>query len=402
MARIRTFPLAWLLPMLLGIADGAARAQGVDQDFDLHGYIQTGLVRTPSDLSPSDGGYGKLRWGGSGHDPRLEPVIATGLVEGTATLPFDLRALIDVQYYPKQKSPLDLLDASVRWAPPAQGSWRWSGKLGAFFPPFGLENRDIGWSSPWTLTPSALASWVGEELRTIGGEGTIMWQGARDSFALTGAVYGWNDPAGVVLAVRGWDLGSPPLGLFGHIRLPNNPGPNYTPEFKEIDGSPGWYAGLSWQDPTIGRVQVYRYDNEADPRAERNDVYAWRTRFWEAGYTRGFGPFYVIAEGIKGDTQISPDGDGPFTTDFQTVYLLGGWTREAWRAALRLEQFSTDGFAAEHGRSLTATLNYQPEDWLRLTAEVSIVDSTSRARAAAGLGPRAIETEPQLGLQLSF
>ena len=389
--------IAALLSVALGTATGAAYAQ----DLDLHGFIEGGLVRTPGDLSTSDGGYGKLRWG-AGTDARLQPAFSSGLLEGTATLPFDLDAIVDLQYAPKQKSALDLLDASVSWQPPARGGWRWSGKLGAFFPPFGLENRDIGWTSPWTLTPSALASWVGEELRTIGSEGTIAWQGAADHFALTGAIYGWNDPAGVALAVRGWDLGALPTGLFGHVRLPNDPAPSYTPEFKEIDGSPGWYAGLSWQNPAIGRVQLYRYDNEADPGAEHQEVYAWRTRFWEAGYTRGLGPFYFIAEGIKGDTQVSPDGAGPFTTDFQTVYLLGGWTQGAWRAALRLEQFSTTGFAAEHGRSMTATLNYQPEDWLRLTAEVTAVDSTSRARAAAGLSPRAIETEPQLGLQLSF
>jgi hypothetical protein len=382
--------------MALGLAAGAAHAQ----DIDLHGYLEGALVRTPGDLGTADGGYGKLGQGGAGS--RVQPEFVTGLLEASAELPWDLGALVDVQYGPKQKSPVDLLDASLHWQPASQGAWRWSGKLGAFFPPFGLENRDIGWSSPWTLTPSALASWIGEELRTIGSEGTITWQGARNSVALTGAVYGWNDPAGAVLAARGWDLGRQPTGLFGHVRLPNGPGPQYTPEFKEIDDTPGWYAGLSWQNATLGHLQLYRYDNEADLGAERHDVYIWRTRFWQAGYTQGFGPFYLIVEGITGDTRVSPDGRGPFETDFHTAYVLGGWTRDAWRAALRLEQFGTSGFAAEHGRSMTATLNYQPRDWLRLSAEVVVVDATSRARAAAGLSARAVETEPQLGVRVSF
>ncbi len=149
-------------------------------------------------------------------------------------------------------------------------------------------------------------------------------------------------------------------------------------------------------------MQVYRYDNETAPGAERHEVYAWRTRFWEAAYTRGWGPFYVIAEGMTGDTQVSPDGAGPFTTDFHSAYLLGGWTRDAWRAALRVEQFGTRGFAGEHGRALTAALNWQPDDWLRLTAEIVTVDATSRARAAAGLPAHAIDTRPQLGVTLSF
>jgi hypothetical protein len=31
-----------------------------------------------------------------------------------------------------------------------------------------LENRAGGWKTPYTITPSAISSWVGEELRTIG------------------------------------------------------------------------------------------------------------------------------------------------------------------------------------------------------------------------------------------
>ena len=46
----------------------------------------------------------------------------------------------------------------------------WSVKAGAFFPTISLENDDLGWTSPYTLTPSAINSWIGEELRTIGSE----------------------------------------------------------------------------------------------------------------------------------------------------------------------------------------------------------------------------------------
>jgi len=397
MARLSTIARVSLIP-LLGLGGAAAWAD--DVDVDVHGYAQAGLVRTPGDLGTADGGYGKLAQGGA--RSQVEPQFATGLIEATADLPWDLGALVDVQYGPKQKSPVDLTTAALHWAPPADGAWRWSAKLGAFFPPFGLENRDIGWSSSWTLTPSTLASWVGEELRTVGSEGTIAWVGADNSLALTAAVYGWNDVAGVVLAERGWDLGQQPTGLFGHVRLPNEPTPQYTPEFKELDDAPGWYAGLAWQNPALGRLQVYRYDNQVDPTAERQEVYAWHTRFWEAAYTKGWGPFYLIAEGIAGDTRVNPDGDGAYVTDFHSAYLLGGWTRDVWRVALRLEQFGTSGYAAEHGRSLTATLNWQPKDWLRLSAEVVAVDATSRARAEAGLSAQATDVEPQLGIRLSF
>ena len=48
-------------------------------------------------------------------------------------------------------------------------------KAGAFFPAISLENDDLGWTSPYTLTPSAINSWIGEELRTIGSEGILRY-----------------------------------------------------------------------------------------------------------------------------------------------------------------------------------------------------------------------------------
>src|SRR5258705_9405197 len=61
--------------------------------------------------------------------------------------------------------------SSDLYRPVSTSAFRWSIKAGAFFPPISLENTEIGWTSPWTLTPSAINAWVGEELRTIGLEG---------------------------------------------------------------------------------------------------------------------------------------------------------------------------------------------------------------------------------------
>ncbi len=49
-------------------------------------------------------------------------------------------------------------------------------KSGAFFPTISLENDDLGWASPYTLTPSAINSWIGDELRSIGSEATMRWK----------------------------------------------------------------------------------------------------------------------------------------------------------------------------------------------------------------------------------
>ena len=49
-----------------------------------------------------------------------------------------------------------------------QSAWRSNLKIGAFYPPISLEHRASGWTNPYTISSSALNTWVGEELRTIG------------------------------------------------------------------------------------------------------------------------------------------------------------------------------------------------------------------------------------------
>ena len=45
-------------------------------------------------------------------------------------------------------------------------------------------------ASPWTLTPSAINSWVGDELRALGGEATLDWKTVAGALSLTGALFG--------------------------------------------------------------------------------------------------------------------------------------------------------------------------------------------------------------------
>ena len=64
--------------------------------------------------------------------------------------------------------------------------------------------------APYTLSFSAINTWAGEELRTIGTQYTLDWlgiaRGHRFEFNVSAAAFGWNDTAGTVLASRGWGL----------------------------------------------------------------------------------------------------------------------------------------------------------------------------------------------------
>jgi hypothetical protein len=121
---------------------------------------------------------------------------------------------------PDTPSIVDALETYLRYDDMA-GDIGWSVKAGAFFPTISLENDDLGWASPYTLTPSAINSWIGDELRTIGSEGTLRWKSDVGVLSLTGALTCCNDEAGVLIADRGWAMDDRPFGLFERERIPD-------------------------------------------------------------------------------------------------------------------------------------------------------------------------------------
>jgi len=107
-------------------------------------------------------------------------------------------------------SGIDLTEAYFSWRPVPRSAVRQSLRVGAFYPPLSLENTEDAWTSPYGDTFSAINTWVGEELRTMGAEwspslrfGPASRQ--REIRAIL-AAYCCNDPAGTLLAWRGFAL----------------------------------------------------------------------------------------------------------------------------------------------------------------------------------------------------
>ena len=308
----------------------------------IHGYGDVRLVSPSDEVSWSEGGLGKLRFNNtSGRD--LYPTLAELVVEGSAQITPEMSALVSLRYAENQRSPIDVNEAYVRYRPVSTSEWRWSVRAGAFYAPISLENDEIGWTSTWTLTPSAINSWVGDELRTIGVEGEIELRGPLDSFEAVGAVYGWNDPAGVLIADRGWSLNDRPTALFDRPREPDVLAPllglsvpAYTPMYKEIDDRMGWYGGVTWRRADVGSVSALYYDNRADPAAVRDQI-AWRTEFWSLAAQTQIGNVTILAQGMSGETEIAPFAPiGPVVltsdlTRFDAAYVLAGWKLGDWR-----------------------------------------------------------------------
>ena len=378
------------------------------QEFHFDGYVDARLIVPSNQESWEHGLLGKLRYGAEDNKPELR--IAEAVGQGVVLITPELMALAVVRIEPEQRTFFDFLEAYVRYRPVSTTPWRWSVKAGAFFAPISLENTEIGWTSPWTLTPSAINTWVGEELRTIGAEGSLEWRSEERTITAMASLFGWNDPAGVLVADRGWALHDRVTGLIDRPREPDAiayaihvPEPLYTYEVLEIDDTPGWYAGASWDEKGLGFLNVIYYNNEADPAAVRLKTIAWRTDFWDVGARTQIGNVTLMAQALRGQTVIVPSARFYSDTTFKSAYLLAGWNiSEEWRAAARFDVFSTDekrpfpGNLSEHGNALTFALNYLPYDWLRVTGEYIRVDSTRNQRRVEGLDPHAVENQLQL------
>ena len=398
-----------LLALLACVRPGAAG------DFSLHGFADVRLVAAPDETSWTRGGLGKARYGASDAAAQFG---AAGLVATWQFAP-EWLAHAGVRYQPRDGATVSLTEAFVRYRPVSTSPWRWSIKAGELFVPVSLENDAIGWTSVWTITPSAIDSWVGEELRAFGSEVRLERRGETNSFEAAFALFETNDPAGEILAARGWSLGDVVSGVGSRLREPDvyanlvgvAPPRRYDP-FLEIDHRIGAYADLTWRSAQFGRVTLLYYDNDADPSAYHtfnhgDQLFGWRTKFTSLGAQTDRGPLVLIAQAMHGTTEIEP----PFfssETHFSAGYVLAGWNIGNWRPALRYDAFAmrvdpeSPAGLSEHGNAVTFALNWRPLDWLRLTGEALRIDSTRDQRIAAGLAPQQKDTQIMFNARIVF
>lgn len=371
------------------------------------GFADVRLIAPPAQDAYLDGGLGKLRFGEDDANIKLGNITAE--LRGQQDDWFaQADGRIDFEY----GNAVDLTEAFVGYAPPSSSNWRWSARAGAFFPPLSLENENVGWSTFWTVTPSAINSWIGAEVRIVGAEGTLEWRSNGNDVTLIGALFGFNDTNGVLIAERGWNFDDRISGLFGNERLPDavalaahRTPPLHVDVFREIDNTPGWYLDLSYEIDGKTGFELMRYDNEADPTRPR----AWHTTFWEAGFRRQIGNVTILSQAMRGDTVIRPSATAFIANDFQSAYALVGWDLTDWWLAARADVFQTRTRTAtgpsplsEDGHAFDATVTWLPRNWLRLSAEYLLVEDTRPQRAIEGDKPHQTETQFQFVIRTYF
>jgi hypothetical protein len=312
--------------------------------------------------------------------------------------------------------PFGLTEGYLQFRPYPFNGYRLRIKAGAFYPPVSLENRAAGWESPYTLTPSAINSWLAVEVRTVGVEAQLDWLGTRSGHAFdlaaTGGVFGWDEGAGAALANYGFMLTDRQTPLGGRVGAPGGIEPleGYEP-FRELDGRAGVYAGLEARYFDRLVVRVLRYDNRADPTYEdyASGAMPWETTFDSAGvrFESGDG-WTAIAQGLKGQTTLIPDGfylAWPFKAEFA---LLSRQLARQHTLSLRYDRFEVDTTnpepdGAQAGHAWTAAYVFTPDEHWRFTLEWLRVTSNAYTREdILGLPALATETQVQLAVRYAL
>ena len=421
-ARCRLALATLWMASLVSIAAAAS-----DLSFEYRGYVDAGGVHTDQTKSWLDGGSGKGRYGAnSSGENRFKPVFSEAALIGDVAFGRALRAHLHIKFDDQQRHLVDIAEGYLTYRSPPRAGLRLRLRAGTFLPPVSLENHGIGWTSPYTLSSSALNSWIGEELRVNGGELKAMFEHADVRFDLFGAVYFANDSAGKLLAARGFAVHDRELAVFDRTPLPKvhsaarNPfGPfaglaNIYEPLHEIDGRVGFYVGANVHSPTLGRFSVMYYDNNADPDAinRTEGHYAWATRFGALGY-RGeiLDGLTFVTQALYGETAAGPrlvfwTGKRVSESTYFATYGLLHKRHGRFSVALRgevWEVWDRDRMLFNYdGYGITLSTSFKPWPWSKISAELQYLDHDRPVRVFGG-DPRQIdELSLRFNLRLFF
>ena len=394
--------------LLLTLAPWAlvATSPALDWDASLDARLVTSDAQPPF----TQGGFGTVRYGEEDSGLRL------GRMRLALTQPFGevWSAHVDVSMYDDyDRSPVGVTEAYLLFRPYPRGGWRLRVKAGGFYAPISLENRAAGWDSPYTISYSAIDSWLGIEVRTIGLEAQLDWLGTRlghdFDLGVTGGVFGWNQGAGTVLASSGWSLTDRQTALFGRLGPPGVPPLYGELPFEQYDHRAGLYGGVEarYRDRLV--VRALRYDNRADPSAADNvsGAMAWWTRFNSAGARyEGAGGWTAIVQWMSGETTIAPPGitlNWPFKAEYGLIAKrFGRNTLSARYDRFTVSTNIAEGDGTQDGHAWTAAYAYDAGAHWRIALEWLQVVSSSYNRAEVIGLPFATETQVQLAVRYTI
>jgi hypothetical protein len=387
----------------------AQRAGASAGEFDLS--VDLRAVASDATQSRLTGGLGKLRFDSDQDGLRLGYVRLGYRADPTDTVHISADAYA---YGDHDVNTLDLTELYAEWRPIPSSAWRSRLKVGAFYPEISLENRMSGWRSPYTLSFSAINTWVGEELRTIGAEYSLDWlgrgRGHDFDFTLSAAGYGWNDTAGTVLATRGWGLTDRQDTLFGRFANNGSPLPQRTLFYDDLDKRAGYYLSAAANYRGLLELRALHYDNRVNlMEAPALDDGTWLTYFESLGarWTPNEA-WTLIGQWLHGRTYEDP-GLPHYAWSYNSEFLLASLQRGAMRYSVRYDRFNMQQtysdfsdfplLLGDHGHAWTVAFIHDFDRHWSAALEGILADSTVPLRTAYGQPAYAREQMLQLALR---
>jgi hypothetical protein len=416
-------------PLACALASLWAAPAQAESDFDLFSAdtLQVSgdvrLVAIDGEQSWVDGSFGKLRSSGNGgRDFHLEPQLGNANLVWQPQFTWSLSATIVGALEGGEKTEAGLSQAYLSFRPMRSDRLSFSGRAGLMWPPISLEHEGSDWHVADSITPSAINSWIGEEVRPVAAEGTLAAGLGAHKLRATAAVMAGNDTAGTLLTFRGWALHDRTTLAFRRQPLPPFDSEHagyqapFTHPLLDVHGGfahrPGYYAKLSWQPPAPVRIELFRYDNRANPQTVNSDFeWGWRTRFNQAAAMVELGGGAELkAQAMGGHTKMGfPGGERRWVdARFRSAFVLVTRPMGRFGLAARAEAFEVRNHGAvwdsEYDDTGWSAMIAAKREWGPVTGlfELLHVSSKREDREELGLERRQRQTQLQAELRTSW
>lgn len=388
--------------------------------FEVSGDVR--LVAVDGEKGWLDRGFGKLRSGGD-VDTKVQPQLGNANLVWKPQFTWSLSAVVVASLQGGERTQAGLSQAYLTFRPMrGSGGTSISARVGLMWPPVSLEHEGADWHVADSITPSAINSWIGEEVRPVAIEGTVAVSPGDQKLRMTAALFAANDTAGTLLTFRGWGLDDRTTLAFNRWPLPPLDGPIATIQapfthplldlHRGFAHRPGYYAKLSWQPPVPVRIELFRYDNRTSPTDFNNDMeWGWRTTFDNLGLVANLGGGATLkAQALEGRTRMGFSKDGSHWVDnrFRSAFVLASKPFGPFGVSARAEAFDTRNRGSlvdsDYNETGWSAMIAGKRDWPHFTGFIELLHVSSRRedRADFGLDPRQRQTELQAELRMHW
>ena len=362
-----------VLSVLLCAMAGSLSAQSSSLQF--HGFLTGRAIRVEAQPSWTEAGFGRFDVGAASADDHRTVNIEVAQL-GADWTPMTWFVLHADGVARREPSGTKGRRAGLLQAYADLFNEHWRFRVGNFWLPTSRENTGPLWTSPYTITYSALNTWIGEEFRPTGAD---LQFSPNFYFTLGATAFRGSDTMGTELAARGWTFGNR-LTTYGEpLPLPP-PDTTTKPITHDLDHKNGYAERIRVQLPERAILQVAHIDNRAELKPEIDGQTPWKTRFNVIGASVGQpSTATAAAEWSAGSTTVGFPG-GSYRLDFETGYVLLSKKTGAERWTVRYDRFSTKSHSKviydssyENGHTITVAWLHDASEHLRTGLEYARV-----------------------------